>query len=79
VSETRPATLEDAPNNYRVGVHEGEPGWEVRILDPAGSVVWTRFCGEEAEARTLASTVQQHLYWLSAEKFREYYKLTGTG
>ena len=51
----------------------------MRIVDPAGSVVWTRACAEEAEARTLGSTIQQHLYWLSAEKFREYYKLTETG
>jgi hypothetical protein len=30
---------------------------------------------DEAEARTFASTVQQHIYWLSPEKFREYYRL----
>jgi hypothetical protein len=79
VSGARPDTPEEAPNDYRVAVHEADDRWEVRIADPAGAVVWTRSCGEEAEARTLASTIQQHLYWLSAEKFREYYKLTETG
>jgi hypothetical protein len=79
VTGTEPASSEETPNDYRVGVHEADVGWDVRIADPAGSVVWTRSCGEEAEARTLASTIQQHLYWLSAEKFREYYKLTESG
>jgi hypothetical protein len=79
MSEAGPVAPEETPNDYRVGLHDDDPGWEVRILDPAGSVVWTRSCGEQAEARTLASTIQQHLYWLSAEKFREYYKLTETG
>jgi hypothetical protein len=79
VTETQPAAPEDAPNDYRVGVHEGEPGWEVRIVDRAGSVVWTRSSADEAEARTLASTIQQHVYWLSPAKFREYYKLTEAG
>jgi hypothetical protein len=27
------------------------------------------------EARTFASTIQQHIYWLSPAKFREYYKI----
>jgi hypothetical protein len=79
VTGTQPAAPEDAPNGYLVDMHEGEPGWEVRIVDPAGAVVWTRSCTEEAEARTLASTIQQHVYWLSADKFREYYKLTEAG
>jgi hypothetical protein len=79
VTGTGPATPEEAPNDYRVDVFEGDPGWEVRIVDPAGSVVWTRSCPEGEEARTLASTIQQHLYWLSPEKFRGYYKLTEAG
>jgi hypothetical protein len=29
------------------------------------------------EARTYASTVQQHIGWLSEDQFREYYPLTG--
>jgi hypothetical protein len=27
------------------------------------------------EARTYASTVRQHIFWLSPEKFREYYRI----
>jgi hypothetical protein len=63
------------PNGYAVHVRSGEPGWEVEILDPAGSAVWSRRCSDEAEARIFASTVQQHIYWLSPAKFREYYRL----
>ena len=65
--------------DYGVELHESEPGWEVRILDPSGSAVWTRSCADETEARTLASTIQQHMYWLSSGKFREYYKLAEAG
>jgi hypothetical protein len=63
------------PNHYSVRVQSGQHGWEVHILDPTSEVAWTRHCADEAEARTFASTVQQHIYWLSAAKFREYYKL----
>jgi hypothetical protein len=38
-------------------------------------VVRERMCGDAAEARTFASTVRQHLYWLTTEKFREYYQV----
>ena len=67
----------DQANRYLVRVERARDGWEVRILDPHGSVVWTRHCSGEAEARTFASTVRQHVYWLSSEKFREYYRLDG--
>jgi len=63
------------PNKYTVRVHEGSGGWEVHILAPARTVEAVRHCVDEAEARTFASTVQQHIYWLSAVKFREYYRL----
>lgn len=62
-------------NEYTVHTVEGIRGWEVQILDPEGAVAWTRPCPSGAEARTFASTVRQHIYWLSPEKFREYYKL----
>ena len=29
----------------------------------------------DSEARIFASTVRQHLYWLSAERFRQYYRI----
>jgi hypothetical protein len=61
-------------NRYTVTVEESG-GWVVSILDPDGAVVSERACGDEEEARTYASTVQQHIYWLSEPKFRSYYKL----
>lgn len=66
-----------APNDYVVSVAEERDGWEVRIIAPGGSVAWSRPCADAAEARTFASTVQQHIYWLSPEKFRQYYRLDG--
>jgi len=66
------------PDDNRYGVHvEDVPadGWRVVILDPAGDAVGDRACKDEAEARTYASTVRQHIYWLSEEKFRQYYRL----
>ena len=45
------------------------------ILDPSGREVSTRACSDETEARVYASTVRQHAYWLSEDKFREYYRL----
>lgn len=74
---TNPAGPEEdhTPNEFGVELHEGDGGWEVRILDPEGAVAWTRFCGDVTAARTLASTIRQHVYWLSPGKFREYYKI----
>lgn len=51
----------------------------MRIIDPEGAVAGTRACHSETEARTFASTVQQHIYWLSPAKFRDYYKLGSLG
>jgi len=59
---------------YDVAV-EDSGGWRVVIRDAAGSVVSERACRSAAEARTFASTVRQHIYWLSADKFREYYRV----
>ena len=64
------------PNRYSVHAGRGEHGWEVRILDPRGEVAFSRACAGEAEARSFASTVNQHVDWLSEEKFREYYRLS---
>ena len=66
---------EAGANAYGVDVRRGEEGWSVAILDPAGRGVSERACRDEAEARTYASTVRQHVYWLSEEKFRLYYRL----
>jgi hypothetical protein len=65
----------ESGSEYVVEVHEGEDGWRVAILGPGGRVVSERRCGDGAEARTYASTVRQHLYWLSPQKFREYYRI----
>jgi hypothetical protein len=74
VTEPAPAEAVE-PNPYRVVVREDGGDWEVVILDPEGEPAWTRRYPDHAEAETLASTVRQHVYWLSPAKFREYYKL----
>ena len=60
---------------FDVEVRGGEGTWRVAILDPDGEVVSERACHDGAEARTYASTVRQHIFWLSSEKFREYYRI----
>jgi hypothetical protein len=60
---------------YAVEVRDGEEGWRVAIVEETGRVVSERACRDGAEARTYASTVRQHLSWLSPEKFREYYRI----
>jgi len=63
-------------NAYRVVVRDDRDGWRVTIIDPSGRPVSERACRDEVEARTLASVVRQHIYWLSERKFREYYRLS---
>jgi hypothetical protein len=65
----------DGDNGYRVEIRDTVDGWRVEIVDPAGTVVSDRACRDASEARTFASTVRQHIYWLSPEKFREYYRV----
>jgi hypothetical protein len=60
---------------YTVEVRNGEEGWRVAIVAESGTIVSERACHDGAEARTYASTVRQHLSWLSPEKFREYYRI----
>jgi hypothetical protein len=62
-------------NAYGVEIRGGEGSWRVAILDPEGEVVSERACHDGAEARTYASTVRQHIHWLSEQKFREYYRI----
>ena len=64
-----------AANRYAVDVRRGDEGWTVAIVDPSGRDASTRACRDETEALTYASTVRQHIYWLSEEKLREYYRL----
>jgi hypothetical protein len=64
-----------ASDVYSVGVEHDGQGWAVHIRGEDGPVVHTRPCADEADAMTYASTVRQHLYWLSPETFREYYRI----
>lgn len=64
-------------NGFEVEVRGEEGTWSVAILSPEGEVVSERACHDGAEARTYASTVRQHIFWLSPEKFREYYRIRG--
>jgi hypothetical protein len=50
-------------------------GWSVAIFDPEGREIALRACRDETEARTFASTVRQHIAWLSEARFREIYRL----
>lgn len=63
-------------NRYRVEIRDTAEGWRVVIRDPSGPVVAERACPDASEARTYASTVRQHIYWLSPERFREYYRVS---
>jgi hypothetical protein len=62
-------------NRYGVRIWNEGAVWEVAIVDPAGTPVSVRPCRDGAEARTYASTVRQHLSWLSPETFRAYYRI----
>ena len=66
-----------AVNRYTVDVRDGL-GWTVAIVDPDGRDAFVRACRDEAEAHTFASTVRQHVGWLSEERFREIYRLEGS-
>jgi hypothetical protein len=60
-------------NHHRVDVRHEDGRWSVAILTADGWELSSRACRDETEAWTYASTVRQHVYWLSDEKFREYY------
>ena len=65
-------------NGFGVEIRESEHGWQVTIVDAGGAVVSERQCRDHPEARILASTVRQHIYWLSADRFRSYYGIEGS-
>jgi hypothetical protein len=60
-------------------MHRDDEGWRVAIVDPEGREVSVRACRDEVEARTYASTVRQHVEWLSEPQLREYYRLAEEG
>src|SRR5262245_16301252 len=61
--------------SFDVAITETEDGWVVRVSETGGTVVLERGCRDGSEARTFASTVRQHAYWLSPERFLEYYRI----
>ena len=65
----------EARNGYSVQVREEKGSWSVAIVDPQGRKISVRACSDETEARTFASTVGQHIGWLSEPRFREIYRL----
>ena len=66
----------EAGNRFSVEVRDGQGvSWSVAIFDPEGREVAVRACRDETEARTFASTVRQHIAWLSEARFREIYRL----
>ena len=67
------------PNRYRCRSEETGQGWRVVISDPGGGEVFQRTFPGGDEAAAFASTVEQHLSWLSEEKFRRYYRLPEPG
>ena len=69
------AQADATANRFSVHEEQGDHGWDVVIADPGGQEVWRRACRTESEARIFGSTVRQHVYWLSEQKFREYYRL----
>jgi hypothetical protein len=70
---TSPSQTDGADLAYGVRMSAADASWRVDIVDPDGRVVGGRSCPDAAEARTYASTVRQHLYWLSPARFRRYY------
>ncbi|HET9309719.1 MAG TPA: hypothetical protein VFP41_00645 [Actinomycetota bacterium] len=65
----------DGESGFGVELREDDGSWRVAIVDGSGTVIAERACRDHSEARTYASTVRQHIYWLSPERFREYYRL----
>jgi hypothetical protein len=74
----------EAGNRFSVEVRDSQwmgqgvgqrMSWSVAIFDPEGREIALRACRDETEARTFASTVRQHIAWLSEARFREIYRL----
>ena len=63
-------------NGFGVELREADDGWRVdhprRCRRRRGA---SAPCRDRSEARIFASTVRQHIYWLSAERFRAYYRI----
>ena len=64
----------DAANRFTVDVRDAS-GWSVAIVGRDGRDAFVRACRDEAEAQSFASTVRQHIGWLSEDRFRDIYRL----
>lgn len=62
-------------NSFGVAVTKTGDAWRVSILDFAGQPVSERPFSSEELAATYASSVRQHINWLSEERFRDYYRI----
>ena len=69
--------LERTGNRYTVRERAEPSGWTVHILDRAARPVHACRFATEAQARTYASAVRQHIHWLSEGRFRRQYRLSG--
>jgi hypothetical protein len=69
------AAVTAADQAYEVDLLDTPDGWGVSVVDRHGETVFRRACRDGAEARAFASTVRQHLYWLSEETFRAFYRV----
>lgn len=63
------------PNSYGVAMAGSSESWRVAILDQAGQPVSERVFSAEDQAMAYASSVRQHIGWLSEERFRDYYRI----
>ncbi len=66
--------MSDTPR-YGVRVERDDEGWRAVITGPEGEEALERPFEAEDQARLFASTVEQHLGWLSEARFRQYYRL----
>lgn len=69
------ASITAADLAYEVELLDTPDGWAVAVVDRHGETVFRHACRDGVEARAFASTVRQHLYWLSEETFRAYYRV----
>ena len=74
MTEPDAAGTSERAERMAIDIRSDGGAWSVAIVED-GVDVSVRACRDEDEARTYASTVRQHLAWLSPQKFREYYRL----
>lgn len=60
---------------WEVRVEAAGDVWRALLVNDAGMVLLERPFETEERARLFASTVEQHMGWLSEARFRQYYRL----